>query len=182
MSNNAYSAVIADLKSKRDELNRMIKSLEQMSGIMTDAETSSTGGVSIDIPSDADSGSNEEKNDFLGKSIPDATLILLRKERRKMKTKEIAKSLQDGGMEFSSASVTNTIGSVLNRRQSKVGDIVSPDRGYWGLKEWYPGRTFGKKAKEDEKESETVAPNQTSEPEQLSSQENVVPIAKADLF
>ena len=94
-----------------------------------------------------------------------------------MKTKEIAQALQDGGMEFSGASVTNTIGSVLNRRQHKVGDIVSPDRGYWGLKEWYPGRTFGKKPKEDEMES-----SQTSEPSPLSSQENVVPMGRADLF
>jgi len=165
MSNNAYGAVIADLKAKRDNLNKMIADLEAMS----------TGGISSAAEQGAETPIEQEKtggdvNDFLGKSIPEATLILLGQERRKMRTKEIATALEAGGMEFSSASVTNTIGSVLNRRQSKVGDIVSPDRGYWGLKEWYPGRTFGKKAKEEEKESEVSAPNQTIEPEQPSSQ------------
>lgn len=154
MSNNAYGAVIADLKAKRDNLNKMIADLEAMAS----GGISSTNHQSDDTPLEQQKA-GDGVNDFLGKSIPEATLILLTQQRRKMRTKEISKALEDGGMEFSGANVTNTIGSVLNRRQSKVGDIVSPDRGYWGLKEWYPGRTFGKKAKEEESNSAASEPS-----------------------
>ena len=36
----------------------------------------------------------------------------------------------------------NTVGSVLTRRFGEVGDVVKVGRGIWGLKEWYPGRSF----------------------------------------
>lgn len=35
---------------------------------------------------------------------------------------------------------------------AEVGDIVRVGRGTWGLKEWYPGRSF--KVKDDEKKEE----------------------------
>jgi hypothetical protein len=34
------------------------------------------------------------------------------------------------------------IGSVLARRMAEVGDAVSVGHGTWGLKEWYPNRSF----------------------------------------
>jgi hypothetical protein len=43
---------------------------------------------------------------------------------------------------MNSADPINTVGSVLTRRFKDVGDIVRVDRGIWGLKEWYPNRTF----------------------------------------
>ncbi len=42
--------------------------------------------------------------------------------------------------------------SCLTRRFAEVGDIVRVDRGTWGLKEWYPGRSFKTKAENDGKE------------------------------
>ena len=39
---------------------------------------------------------------------------------------------------------TNTIGAVLTRRAETTGDIVKVERGTWGLKEWYPNRSFKK--------------------------------------
>ncbi len=66
-------------------------------------------------------------------------------------------------MHLSGDNKANTIGSVLSRRQRQKGDIVSPKRGQWGLKEWYPGRTFGKKNLERENTSETSEPEQPSE-------------------
>ena len=175
MQNDPYRAVIADLKAKRDELDKTIKSLEALSGgaIPTGGKTSSAvTNTSGDEASRTDDSPTVGESDFLGKSIPDAVLELLGRERRKMRVADIARSLMDGGMEFSSDNPKNSIGSVLNRRQKQVGDIVSPERGYWGLKEWYPGRTFGKKPKEDEAETKS----ETSEPSPPSSQENVVPM------
>jgi hypothetical protein len=43
----------------------------------------------------------------------------------------------------------------LTRRFIEVGDIVKIGRGVWGLKEWYPGRSFKNKA-EDEKDEVQV--------------------------
>jgi hypothetical protein len=42
----------------------------------------------------------------------------------------------------------DAIGSVLTRRLAEVEDVVRVGRGTWGLKEWYPGRSF--KIKEEE--------------------------------
>jgi len=175
MTNDPYSAVIADLVAKRDQLDTMINNLRAMA----------SGGISVNqtatpvdrIMQNEDSSPAPSEGQFLGMSIVEAAEITLRSARRKMKVAEIAELLEAGGMEFTSASVTNTIGSVLNRRMHKHGDIVSPDRGYWGLKEWYPGRTFGKKSKEDESETKS----ETSELLQPSSQENVVPMGKVVL-
>jgi hypothetical protein len=50
---------------------------------------------------------------------------------------------------------TNTIGAVLTRRSIDVGDIVKVERGTWGLKEWYPNRSFAKKDKEAKGLTET---------------------------
>lgn len=173
MSNNAYSAVIADLKSKRDALNKMISDLEALSsgGITPETESKQEDSEPAEVLFDEPAKTTQ--NDFLGKSIPDATVTLLTQERRKMRTKEIAEALKAGGMEFSSGNPTNSVGSILNRRQKQHGDVVSPDRGYWGLKEWYPGRTFGKKAKEDDNKAVMMpgmSSNQTTEPERPSSQ------------
>jgi hypothetical protein len=35
----------------------------------------------------------------------------------------------------------------LSRRANEVGDIVKVGRGTWGLKEWFPGRSFKKAEK-----------------------------------
>lgn len=166
MSNNAYDTVIADLKAKRDSLNSMIMNLEALaSGGNAISESQKTPTeMTNESTSDSTIVPAHSGSEFLGMSIADAAKVLLQRERRKMKVKGIAKALEAGGMEFTGESTTNTIGSVLNRRQNKVGDIVSPERGYWGLKEWYPGRTFGKKAKQQDADS-----NQTTEPEQPSS-------------
>jgi hypothetical protein len=173
MTNDPYSAVIADLVAKRDQLDTMIDNLRAMAGGSNIAGNSNIT-PNKSVAQTEESSPAPSEGQFLGMSIVEAAEITLRAARRKMKVAEIAEQLESGGMEFSSASVTNTIGSVLNRRMHKHGDIVSPDRGYWGLKEWYPGRTFGKKSKDNESETKS----ETSEPSQPSSQENVVPMGK----
>jgi hypothetical protein len=50
---------------------------------------------------------------------------------------------------LNSADPVNTIGAVLTRRSNEVGDIVKVGRGTWGLKEWYPNRTFKKGGKSE---------------------------------
>jgi DNA-directed RNA polymerase delta subunit len=100
-------------------------------------------------------------------SIVDATKKLLSIRKRAMGNPEIARELKAGGLAMSSVDPVNTIGSVLTRRFNQVGDVVKISRGTWGLKEWYPNRTFkpsGKPAPaseptDDDDENSPLAPN-----------------------
>ncbi|WP_298915780.1 HTH domain-containing protein [uncultured Algimonas sp.] len=177
MGNEHYAAVIADLIKKRDALNATISSLQALSGgdIPTTLGAAKPGAAATSATMQA----HPKEGQFLGMSIVEGADIILNAARRKMKTSEIVEQLEAGGMEFTSANVTNTVGSVLNRRMHKHGDIVSPERGYWGLKEWYPGRTFGKKASSDDSADSESPMSSTNEPSQPSPQENVVPMQKA---
>lgn len=69
-----------------------------------------------------------------------------------LKNPDFAALFKTGGLHMNSKEPANTIGSVLTRRMNEVGDVVRVGRGTWGLKEWYPGRSF--KAKDDEKKDE----------------------------
>ena len=82
---------------------------------------------------------------FLGKSIVEAAKMLLAARRQPLRNPDIATAFSAGGLVLNSKEPANTIGSVLGQRANDVGDIVKVGRGTWGLMEWYPGRSFGKK-------------------------------------
>jgi hypothetical protein len=58
--------------------------------------------------------------------------------RKPLGNQDLADQLRAGGVMLSSTNPANTVGSVLNRRATEVGDIVRVGRGTWGLAEWYP--------------------------------------------
>lgn len=135
----SYEAVLADLRAKRAEIDATIRTLEMMSGL----KLSDTGaGKSFSGEEIADASTESEAGLFLGMSIVDATKKLLALRKRAMGNPEIARELKAGGLVLNSADPVNTIGSVLTRRFNQVGDVVKISRGTWGLKEWYPNRTF----------------------------------------
>ena len=82
---------------------------------------------------------------FVGKSIVEAAKMLLAATRQPLRSPDIATALLAGGLVLNFKEPANTIGSVLGRRANDVGDIVKVGRGTWGLKDWYPGQSFGKK-------------------------------------
>ncbi len=98
-------------------------------------------------------------------TIAEATRKLLASRKRAMSTSEILASITAGGLALASADPINTVSAVLGRRFEKTGDIVRVERGTWGLKEWYPNRTFkqGAKANGDAKPSSPSEPSQPSE-------------------
>jgi DNA-directed RNA polymerase delta subunit len=96
-------------------------------------------------------------------SIVDATKKLLGMRKRSMSNTEILAELKAGGLVLTSAEPLNVVGSVLTRRFNQVGDVVRVGRGVWGLKEWYPGRSFkvvknGAEAERAEQEPEADVP------------------------
>lgn len=130
-----YDAVLADLRAKRDQIDSVIAALNSLRA------------ASLSVAAIAQSASGETTiaetaGMYLGMSITDATKKLLALRKRTMGNADIARELQAGGLAMTSKDPVNTVGSVLTRRFHEVGDVVKVGRGVWGLKEWYPGRTF----------------------------------------
>lgn len=136
-----YEAVLADLRAKRDEISRVIATLE--------AFHTGSAQVAVARPVETDvTIQNDNAGDFLGLSIVDASKRALASRRKTMSNPEIAAALKAGGLMLKSREPNNTIGSVLTRRFQQFGDIVRVERGQWGLAEWYPNRSFKKKLAE----------------------------------
>ena len=140
---NAYDLVIADLKRQRAEIDSMIAKLEAMAGSqpIPPADAPSASLPEGDVPP---APPQDENNPYLGMRVADATVALLRKTRRAMIPIEIVQHLEAGGLLLSGVNKPGTVTTILTRRKKKNGDLVRPKRGQWGLKEWYPGRNFGK--------------------------------------
>lgn len=155
-----YAVVLADLRAKRDQIDQAIQAIESVRG---------TGG---NAPSPAMNGPQAEQSsetgDFLGMSISEAAKKLLKSRRKQMNNTDILAALQAGGMVMTSKDPLNIVGAVLTRRSKETGDIVKVGRGTWGLKEWYPNRSFNKPSKGA---GEVGATTSSSEPEQPSEPE-----------
>jgi hypothetical protein len=137
-----YDAVLADLKAKREQIDQAIAAIEGLrGGVSIGASLTGGGPLSAKVTSMPAEGPGA----FLGMTIPEAAKKLLASKRQPMRNPDIAAAFKAGGLHMNSADPVNTIGSVLTRRANDVGDIVKVGRGTWGLKEWYPGRSFGKK-------------------------------------
>ena len=153
-----YEAVLTDLRAKRDQLDQTIKLLEaqRSGGARPTAGEQSNQNASFEGP-----------GAFLGMSIADAAKKLLMSRKTPLGNADILAGLKAGGLPMQAANPINIVGSVLNRRFNDIGDIVRIGRGMWGLAEWYPNRSFKKKAKgesEEETKSETSEPEQPSKP------------------
>ena len=135
-SADPYDLVLVDLRAKREDLDNAIRTLE----ILRDGRL----GISASITTAAEQPSNiqDDAGAFLGMSIVDAAKALLKSRKRAMSNADILKAIQAGGVVLNGSDPLNVVGSVLTRRFNNVGDLVRVDRGIWGLKEWYPGRTF----------------------------------------
>ena len=146
-----YDAVLADLRAKRDQIDQAIAAIKSIrTGGPAPAQDSGSG------TSVQNNGSVGGPGDLLGLSIADAAKKVLTARRQPLKNTDILEAFRAGGLPLTSKEPMNVIGSVLTRRFNDVGDIVRVSRGVWGLKEWYPNRSF-KKEKEAAKEEEPKA-------------------------
>ncbi|KQN08055.1 hypothetical protein ASE85_17695 [Sphingobium sp. Leaf26] len=129
-----YEAVLLDLRAKRDQIDQTIMLLTAMrTGGSVSTENSVTHSQESTVP---DAGA------YLGMSIVDAAKKLLGMRKRAMPNADIYAELKAGGLVLTGADPVNVISSVLTRRFNQVGDVVRVSRGTWGLKEWYPNRSF----------------------------------------
>lgn len=142
-----YDAVLADLYAKRDQIDQAIAAIESLrSGAPAGSRPTAPAAGQVNQGIDGPGA-------LLGMSIADATKKLLAAKRVPLKNPDIATLFKAGGLVLNSKDWTNTIGAVLTRRSETIGDIVKVERGTWGLKEWYPNRSFRK-----EKEAKPDSP------------------------
>jgi hypothetical protein len=133
-----YEVVLRDLYAERDKINSAIAALEALRSSVGGTAAGSAAGASGTAPKQEPGGGH----DLLGMSIVDAAKKLLAAKRKPLRNPDIATLFKEGGLVLNSREPANTIGSVLTRRFMEVGDVVRVDRGTWGLKEWYPNRSF----------------------------------------
>lgn len=138
-SSDPYEVVLADLRAKKAQIEQAINAIEVLRGGATGASLPEQSGAPA---SGGQNGDIDSPGAFLGMSIADAAKKLLAARRQPLKNPDIAVAFKRGGLVLTSKDPVNTIGSVLTRRANEVGDLVKVDRGTWGLKEWYPGRSF----------------------------------------
>jgi HB1, ASXL, restriction endonuclease HTH domain len=153
-----YAVVLADLRARRTQIDQAIQAIESIRGL------GSGGGAPP--PAAAHPQPQNEAGAYLGMTIAEATRKLLASKKRAMGTSDILAALTAGGLALTSADPINTVSAVLGRRFDKTGDIVRVERGTWGLREWYPNRSFRRDAKVENGEikSSTSEPVSPSEP------------------
>lgn len=149
-SSDPYELVLADLEARRAQIDAAIATIKALRG----NSAPQIGGLSTGTVFVTGESPPEGPGAFLGMTIPEAAKKLLATRRQPLRNPDIAAAFKAGGLHMNSADPVNTIGSVLTRRFNEVGDIVKVGRGTWGLREWYPGRSF-KKEKNDTTDSKT---------------------------
>ena len=171
---DAFALVVERLKREREEIDNTIALLEaRISGGRPPEPAETKAETDKDDDQEADEANNhnppEKEGEFLGMTVATAARIALNRRRKLMSPFEITAELVRGGLPVSNS---KTVASILSRRSRSIGDFVSPKRGQWGLKEWYPRRSFGKTEEPDRGEEAT----EPSEPEQLSEPTQIVPL------
>lgn len=129
-----YSAVLADLESRKAELESAIAAIKAILAA-GGGGGGSVGAGGVHDPDNIPVGS------FLRLTIVEATKKLLDMTKVKLNLSQIAKALERGGLP---PAKQNTIYAVLRRRESDVGDLIRfGDE--WALSEWYPNNPNLKK-------------------------------------
>lgn len=137
-----YEVVLEDLRAKKAQIEQAIAAIEALRGGASAMGTNMPSKPAVE----SQNGDIDSPGAFLGMSIADAAKKLLAAKRQPLKNPDISAAFKRGGLVLNSKDPINTIGSVLTRRSNEVGDLVKVGRGTWGLKEWYPGRSFKKGA------------------------------------
>lgn len=142
-----YAAVLADLKSRRDALDKIISHLEPIVSM----------GVVTNYNVFANQKSPEIHGDtFVGMNIPEASASYLKMVGRPARTtNEITEALNKGGLECSTGSVATVLGRDFGRQ---VGEVVRASKGLWGLDSWYKSRPKNAKRREESEEPSEAQP------------------------
>lgn len=153
-----YEAVLTDLRAKRDQIDQAIAAIQSLRSGAPIGGPRSMSHMAGDGDKPSFGNDTNGPGALLGMSIADAAKKLLANKRTTLKNNDLATLFKAGGLHLNSKDWVNTIGAVLTRRANDVGDIVKVDRGTWGLKEWYPGRSFKREKEEAKPDDKGIPP------------------------
>jgi hypothetical protein len=128
-----YEAVLADLRSRRDQLNAAISGLEQMLGFVGTGGPGLAGSTAVDASEELPKEVGSDT--FFGLSAVEGAKKYLRIVKRPTAMKTIHDALRAGGYLTNSKNFYANLYTAVMRSPEfqKVG------KG-WGLAEWYQGR------------------------------------------
>jgi len=136
---NPYIAALAALERERAEIDDMIAGMRKRAGLASEPTAKPVAhGTKVAPPEEA---VDLRSDTFFGMVISDAIKKYLSIVKRPKKTAEIARGLEQGGLQHTSKNWYATVLTTLGRMQ---GVVVRLPNG-WGLLDWYPGRNFEKK-------------------------------------
>jgi len=123
MARDPYEVVLADLRAKRDDIDKLIRTLEAYRPAA--APTSVSGPNALK--------QTDGVGPLYGLSIVDAAKTVLRDRGRPLPVADIVAGLRDGGHVMNSEDPSNTVSSVLNRAFQQGNGVVRVGRGTWAL-------------------------------------------------
>ena len=129
----AYDAVLRDLREKRAEIDSAIKAIEALAPAHI-----IIGGKPLRRAPEPKQG--------VAPTIIDGAMLVLKREDRPVHVTELVRELALMGVKMESEDKENTVGSILNRRRRKKGDVARVGRGTWTL----AGKTFDFVSADDE--------------------------------
>lgn len=129
-----YAAVLADLRTRRAQLDTAIQALEAVVGLPAGAARSPA-------PKAPPPDSEAVPKSFVGLSVLDAAKSHLQRTGHSLRTTEILSGLQRGGVALTGKSPINSLGAILNSNLKKGVGIVRERRGVWGLATWHAPRS-----------------------------------------
>jgi hypothetical protein len=135
-----FSAILANMESKRSALEAAINSLRAAMaagalGVTASGEVIPVTG--IPSPSSGHHGIDIPNGAFHGKTVTEAIKAYLGTIKKKQKTRQIVEALKKGGIESSSDKFLNIVYNALSRMQTVTGEVVKVGT-EWGLSEWFP--------------------------------------------
>jgi hypothetical protein len=128
-----YTAVLADLRARRAQLDAAIQALEAVVGSPAAATRSPP-------PQERPPGTRALPKSFVGLSVLDAAKQHLQRTGHSLRTTEILGALQQGGVALTGKSPINSLGAILNSNLRKDAGIVRERRGVWALAAWHASR------------------------------------------
>lgn len=142
-----YQAVLADLKARREALDKVIAHLEVVVG---------TGAITNWNVFATQKPKDIHGDTFVGRNIPEAAAKYLKMVGQPARTTvEITEALNKGGLTCSAGSVATVLGREFGRQ---AGEVVRASKGLWGLESWYPSRPRTKRRDSEDEEESTGVP------------------------
>lgn len=133
-----YSAVLADLETKRAELDAAIAAVKRILG-HTDVSSPALAFGMAKAQIAVEVADSLRDDSFFGLSLVDAVKKYLRMSKRKKSTKDIVDALEQGGFTHTSKNFYGTVFTALSRDSEKAGSELVKVGKEWGIAEWYPG-------------------------------------------